>query len=204
MLPLTPNGFFHIYTHANGRENLFVEEKNYRFFLDKYKQHINPIANTISYCLLPNHLHFLLMIRDENQLLQLQPVKTILEKTDHYQAFAHLLELFLSKQFANLFSSYTQAFNKVYKRRGSLFIKNFKRKQVDSELYAKQLINYIHFNPVTAGLSSSPEAWLYSSYNAIVKQRHTLVHHRYVLELFSGLDNFLYNHQQAMDGSFDY
>jgi len=44
MLPLQPGGTFHIYTHANGRDNLFSETKNYHYFLEKYKLHIPPIA----------------------------------------------------------------------------------------------------------------------------------------------------------------
>ena len=58
---------------------------------------------------------------------------------------------FISQQFSNLFNGYTQAFNKMYDRKGSLFIPRFKRKIVDNEEYNKKLIAYIHLNPVKHG-----------------------------------------------------
>ena len=37
---------YHIYNRANGSENLFIEEKNHTYFLDKYFQHI-PLLQTL-------------------------------------------------------------------------------------------------------------------------------------------------------------
>jgi len=79
-----------------------------------------------------------------------------------------------------------------------------KRKPVTSELYARKLLNYIHFNPVVSGFATSPAAWPFSSYKAILKQQHTEVHYQQALDWFGGLDNFIYNHQHPMNGSFDY
>ena len=39
---MNPGSFYHIFNHANGRENLFVEEKNYNFFLEKTAFHVMP------------------------------------------------------------------------------------------------------------------------------------------------------------------
>ena len=64
MQPLIPNNVYHIFNHANGFENIFVSGENYRFFLEKYKNHISPIAETYAYCLMPNHFHFVLRIRN--------------------------------------------------------------------------------------------------------------------------------------------
>ena len=44
--------YYHIYNHANGDDNLFREQKNYKYFLDKYKQHIYTIAETVAWCLM--------------------------------------------------------------------------------------------------------------------------------------------------------
>jgi len=32
-IPLEPNNIYHIYNHANGKENLFENEENFTFFL---------------------------------------------------------------------------------------------------------------------------------------------------------------------------
>lgn len=63
MEKLQPNRSYHIFNHANGFENIFTEDENYRFFLDKYNQYILPIAETYAYCLLPNHFHLVVRIR---------------------------------------------------------------------------------------------------------------------------------------------
>src|SRR5690606_17973301 len=152
--------YYHIYNHANGNENLFREQKNYEYFLEKYKQHISTIAQTIAWCLMPNHFHLLVKIKTEEEIVaafsstfpsstfpsstfppltfpkfgtleKLDLKKLELEKLKRLEKFKNLDTLedksnFLSKQFANFFSGYTQSFNKVYGRRGSLFLKNFK------------------------------------------------------------------------------
>ncbi|TAJ09433.1 hypothetical protein DMA11_20015, partial [Marinilabiliaceae bacterium JC017] len=135
MKPLQPNCTYHIYTHANGYDNLFSEDRNYRFFLDKYKKHIYPIAKTLAYCLMPNHLHLLVTIREEQDMNALINEKMASGHESPKTITGESMEQYLSKQFANLFSSYTQAYNKTYHRKGSLFIKNFKRKKVTNEHY---------------------------------------------------------------------
>lgn len=157
--------YYHIYNHANGDDNLFREAKNYPFFLSKYHLHIDPIAETIAWCLMPNHFHLLVRIKDEAALKQDFPKFKTLENLDEEEKQLQLSYL-LSKQFSNLFSSYSQSFNKVYQRRGSLFLKNFKRKEVSEFSYLFQVIIYIHLNPVKHGFTKKPQDWEWSSYTA--------------------------------------
>lgn len=54
------NCFYHIYNRGNNRENLFLEERNYQYFLQLYSHHshhIFPIADTYAYCLMKNYIH---------------------------------------------------------------------------------------------------------------------------------------------------
>lgn len=107
---------------------------------------------------------------------------------------------FISKQFSNFFSSYTQSFNKVNGRKGSLFYKNFKRKRITTELYLKQAVVYIHLNPVYHGFTDEVNKWLYSSYKAICGTRPTLVNKVDVLNLFDDITNFkAYHHMKAAE-----
>jgi REP element-mobilizing transposase RayT len=62
-MTLNPSKYYHIYNHANGFENIFNEERNDRFFLEKYQFYISPIADTLAYCLMPNHFHLVIHIR---------------------------------------------------------------------------------------------------------------------------------------------
>lgn len=198
MQPLEPGRYYHIYNHANGNDSLFYEERNYNFFLKKYRQHIAPVASTLAYCLMPNHFHLLIKIRDEGELMNLEsfPKFETLEKLDDREKQT---SLFLSKQFANLFSSYTQAFNRAYNRKGSLFYKNFKRKGISSEKYLQKLVNYIHFNPVNHGFLNHPTDWKYSSFNAILSSGKTMIDKEAVMEWFGGVDNFRYCHRFPID-----
>lgn len=190
-IPLEPEKYYHIYNHGNGYEDIFKEKENYRFFLEKYEKHISPIANTIAYCLMPNHFHLLVNIKEEKILKETFPKVTF----PKYQT----LEKLLSKQFANLFSSYTQAFNKLYGRRGSLFLKNFKRKEINTEDYLKSLIVYIHTNPVHHEFRNMPQEWKYSSYNTLLGDESTNLMRDFVIDLFYDKENFIYVHKKKID-----
>ena len=63
-----PNGIYHIVNHANGKENLFQEEENYHYFLKKYSEKLSPILDFIAYCLMPNHFHLLIRIKEKEIL----------------------------------------------------------------------------------------------------------------------------------------
>jgi hypothetical protein len=44
---------------GNNRENLFVQPRNYRHFLQLYARYVEPVADAYVYCLLRNHFHLL-------------------------------------------------------------------------------------------------------------------------------------------------
>ena len=135
-MKLEPGRMYHIWTHANGDENLFREDKNYTYFLEKYSRYIEPVAETFAYCLMPNHLHLMVRVKDEEEVLKFLRVKRSNPKLT-LQGFETLggFSNVISRQFSHLFNGYTQAYNKVYDRKGSLFIPNFKRKLIDSDIY---------------------------------------------------------------------
>ena len=57
--PLQFGQYYHIYNRGNNRENLFVQPRNYPYFMQLYTKHILPVAETFAYCLMPNHYHLL-------------------------------------------------------------------------------------------------------------------------------------------------
>ena len=48
IIPLRRGACYHIYNRGNNRENLFVEGRNYAYFLDLYGRHVEPIAETFA------------------------------------------------------------------------------------------------------------------------------------------------------------
>jgi putative transposase len=189
-----PDRYYHIYNHANGNENLFVEGDNYKWFLRQYHTYISPIADTYAYCLMPNYFHFLIKLKSSKELLQSFPKFETLEKVEK--------SALPSRQFANLFSSYTQGFNKKYQRKGSLFLKNFKRTVIDNDNYLSSIIAYIHLNPVIHQFAEVPGAWLWSSYNTVVSDAPTNLKRNEVIGWFGNKEQLVAHHQQYSDGKF--
>mgnify|MGYP006205848243 CR=1 FL=1 len=136
---------YHVYTHANGKDLIFREEENYRYFLNKLIKYIIPIAEIYAYCLMPNHFHLLLRFKKIGEILNIDEHK------------------YLMKQFSNLLNSYAKAYNKRYNRKGSLFLDYLKRKKVSDEKYLVKLLHYIHNNPVKDKTVSAPEDYYFSS-----------------------------------------
>lgn len=192
---LIPEATYHVYNRANGNETLFPKEANFEYFLSKYKEHVSSIADTFCYCLMPNHFHFLIRIKNERELSS-QPCQgseplTGLSEID--------LSNFLSRQFSHLFNGYTQAINKQQNRKGSLFMRPFKRKRVTDEKYLTKLVHYIHYNPVEAKLAQRPEDWKYSSFKDFINETRTdsqidFVLKNEVIDWFEDLENFIHCH----------
>jgi hypothetical protein len=96
---------------ANGEEDIFREEDNYRYFLEKYQKYIVPVADTLAYRLMTNHF---LSSGGHQPFKGSQPLKGL--------ELEAAINKFLSLQFSHLFNCYTQAYNKKYNRRGSLLM----------------------------------------------------------------------------------
>jgi REP element-mobilizing transposase RayT len=167
--------FYHIFHKGNNDENIFIEERNYAFFLQLLKKHVLPMADIYAYCLLKNHFHILVKIKDETNIFDAKLRKKV------YLGFSHML------------NSYTQSINKVYKRKGSLFCEHLKRIKVTDEQYLKELIVYIHLNPVKHGFSTSVN-YPHSSYNSIISKQKTEIKRDEVLSYFDDVENFIYWH----------
>jgi len=182
------DSFYHIYNRANGSEKLFRSEENYHYFLQQLKKYITPIAGIYAYCLIPNHFHFVIKIKAEDEL-------NIFFSEKLSKGFKPL-ESLLSLQFGHFFNSYTQAFNKMHNRKGSLFSPNFKRKEITELEYLQQVILYVHLNPIKHQLTQNFELFSYSSYQSILSDKPTLLARESVIELFDELDNFIHVHQQ--------
>ncbi len=198
---LEPDAMYHVYNRANGSERLFNSSENYRFFLRQYQKYIAPIAETWCYCLMPNHFHFVIRVKNQGKIEGFIATRKV-QYSKTLQGFGTLeglaqqkaLSKFLTQQFAHLFNAYTQSFNKLNNRKGSLFMHPYKRKRISSSKYLQKLIHYIHYNPVQAELCEKPQAWPFSSFPAIVSKKTTLLNREEVLSLFGGLENFTYCH----------
>jgi REP element-mobilizing transposase RayT len=188
-IPLVCGGYYHIYNRGNNRENIFIEERNYAYFLDLYAKYIASIAETYAYCLLRNHFHLLVRILTEEELAVRSDPKGL----------RNPLGLDPSQQFGKLFDAYAKAINKAYSRTGSLFQHPFGRVRVTSDEYFAQLIRYIHFNPQKHGFVADFREYPNSSYTALLSNQPTRLARAQVLDWFNGQPAFIAAHGSPTD-----
>jgi putative transposase len=199
--PLLPEVAYHIYNHANGSEDLFRSEDNYRYFLKKYAEYIYPIADTFAYCLLPNHFHLLVRMRGEEELVAFPfPHLTGFENLSGVEKMLVLEKLpgLLSLQFSHFFNAYTKAFNKQQHRRGSLFERPFKRKPITDDGYFTQLIAYIHLNPVKHGFAHAFFGWKHSSIHSYATEHPSRLNRTYLQQWFGDRAALLQFHESCL------
>ena len=141
--PSYKDQYYHVYNRGNNFEKIFFVDKNYHYFLSKVVDCFGEKIELIAYCLMPNHYHLLVLVRENGAL---------------------------EKAMQRISNGYTKAINKAYNRTGHLFQGPFKNKLIPNNEYLIHLSRYIHLNPLRAGLVRKPEEWKYSSYNEIVNQ----------------------------------
>ena len=128
--------FYHIYNRGWNYGEIFLEEADCRYFEEVLQRHISiePVADARgrlyahmrpdidlnAYCLMPNHFHMLVYIRDEAAA---------------------------TKFISSVMTAYTMYFNKKYKRRGPLCESRFKAVIILQNDQLMHITRYIHLNP---------------------------------------------------------
>jgi putative transposase len=155
--------------------------------MKKIEVFVKPYADIIAYCLMPNHFHLLLYIRHESIF-----IKSIKKNRTFNDSLGIILR------------SYARAINKQEDMTGSLFRKETKAKYItcheesfsvigfshnskihlkgSDKQYPQICFNYIHQNPVTAGLVTRIQDWEFSSAREYVNNEENLVCKRRALE----------------------
>jgi len=173
--PLTSGDYYHIYNRGNNKENIFLSDDNYIYFLKLLTKYILPISEIYSYCLLPNHFHIILKLKNDNEL----PIEFINSKKKIHQPFS------------NFFNAYTKAFNQRYNRSGSLFQEHLKRKLIDSTDYLTKLIIYVNTNSSHHNITDY-SVYNHSSYKTLISNGPTSIDRDFVISLFGDVENFKY------------
>jgi putative transposase len=181
---LEPGGIYHIYNQGNNRQVIFYTRDNYLFFLQKIRTHIKPYGNILAWCLMPNHFH--LMIEVNALSIGIAPHgNSSYGVTSSHPVTSKLRSL--NASIGIMLRSYTRAVNIQENRTGNLFreetksiclneIKGiasnwftsfgvtFMNVLIPEFQYPQVCFNYIHNNPVKAGLVETPKEWEFSSY----------------------------------------
>lgn len=200
-----PSGIYHIYNQGNNRQAIFFNRENYLFFTHKIRQHILPYADILAWCLMPNHFHLMVEVKDtgidrvadsrdadcdadsrgeadtdsRGATLSRTPTITSTPTGTPEPDLNHSIGIMLA--------SYTRAINKQETSSGSLFRQKtkaiclneinkiqsnwftafgvtFMKVDIPALQYPQVCFNYIHANPVNAGIVKRAEDWEFSSY----------------------------------------
>lgn len=157
-MKLLADQIYHIYNQGNNQETIFKDDKDYISFLRRFRDRVLPHSEILCFCLMPNHYHFLIYTNQSSiEAIQLGSIKT--------QA--------LQNCFRILNSGYANEFNHKYHRTGSLFRQKTKFKLLDYRQndYPFICFNYIHQNPMKAGLVEKMEDWQFSSFQDYLGNR---------------------------------
>jgi len=184
----TFGNFYHVYNKGVDGCDIFRENRNYEYFLKLYEKYLSLVIDTIAWVLMPNHFHFALRVRSEEEINKILNERTICKKSEVPKIPDP------SKQLSNFFNAYAQAFNKAYERKGNLFQRPFKRKLVEDNEYLKTIIVYIHNNPVHHGFCSMPAEYVWSSFFQYVK-----CNANGLKEYFEGIPNFIDVHKKDVE-----
>ena len=177
---------YHIYNQGNNRQKIFFKREHYFYFLKKIRKYILPYADILAWCLMPNHFHLMVLVKEVElgggsgsatlsraPTAGRTPTKTVITGT-------------LNKSLGIMLASYTRAIQKQESFTGSLFRQKTKAQCVNcfkgltpsfvmkdgitqnnqlipESHYPQVLFDYIHKNPVQAGLVKNAADWEFSS-----------------------------------------
>lgn len=133
---VVPGVPYHVTQRGNRRERTFFEEadyKRYRTMLGQAARRAN--AEVWSYCLMPNHVHLIVVPSDEDGL---------------------------RRTFADAHRRYTGLINARHQWTGHLWQGRFGAVAMD-EAHLSAAARYVALNPVRAGLAKRAEDWPWSS-----------------------------------------
>jgi len=182
---------YHLYNRGNNKEIIFRDEQDYRALLFRLglalgieKEDLNGCEITKSpkskiriksletnnfklhaFCLMPNHLHFLIeQCGDES----------------------------ISKLLLKVFTSFSKYINLKHKRVGHVFQDKFKSVRIKTNPQLMLISSYIHMNPIKDSLVNKPEEYKWSSYNDFIFDRkNPIVHKQFLIEVFGDTKNFI-------------
>lgn len=196
-----PKNYYHIYNRGVEKRRIFLDHEDYSTFEKIIISYLTPedddnigipIRYTpywrsklqeseieiISYCLMPNHFHFLLKQNTENGI---------------------------TKFMRRISNSYVRYFNKKYERVGSLFQGKFKAVIVETESYLLHLSRYIHLNPLEiAPKNTNQYIWLrkypYSSYSYYLNPiKDSWVKSEIIMSHFKSVKNDYFSYQSFVE-----
>jgi putative transposase len=156
--PVFSGATYHITARGNNGDAIFADDVDrYAYLILLAKALRTMSVRLFAYALMSNHVH-----------LALQTMQPNVPETIRW-----------------LHTCYAKQFNLRHGRSNHLFGDRFHSKVVSDDLYLLGVTQYLHLNPVQAGLVAHPADYHWTSYRSYVTPDPSLVDVRPVLEIFS-------------------
>lgn len=153
---------FHVVSRGCSRQIIFEDDNDRAFFMTRLRACLKSFGGSLlCWCLMDNHFH--LLVKMEN---------------GHLSDFMH-----------HLLSGYAGYFNRLHGRSGPLFEGRFKSEPVDADSYFLDVVRYIHWNPVKAGISRGL-SYPWSSYDVLAASDAAWRDGSFVVDIFGGVEQF--------------
>lgn len=131
-----PGALYHVVSRGNGRLWLFKHDDAYSTFLDVLEEYTKKYYVVIhNFVIMRNHFHLIVETKLPN------------------------LGVFMNQ----VLRDYAMYFNRMSRRRGSVFQRRYGAFLVQKDVYYKQLTKYVFYNPVKARLVKHPNEYKWSS-----------------------------------------
>jgi putative transposase len=138
--PEVADGIHHVTARGNGRQTVFRDVADRRTFLRLLHEVIERFDwEVLTYCLMSNHVHLLVMTPKPN----------------------------LGAGMQRLNGRYAQRFNNRHRRTGHVWQGRYHSTLVERDAHLLETIRYIARNPVRSGLCERAEEWRWSAHRAL-------------------------------------
>ena len=129
---------YHIVQKGNNSQQLFKETKDYYKFISLTKKYKDKYSFELyNYCLMNNHVHFLMKVFKKEELAKLMQ---------------------------GIFQAYRFYFKQKYQYTGYLYQGRYKSKIIEKNKYLLECARYIETNPLRAKLVKALKDYKWSSY----------------------------------------
>lgn len=96
------NETYHVYNQGNNRERIFHEDADYIEFLKLFRKYVLPNCETLAYCLMPNHFHFLIQATELSAKNKLVGNLNLCELSNGYRLLQSNYAQYINKRKAGL------------------------------------------------------------------------------------------------------
>ena len=136
-------GIYHVYNRVTRGERVFSEDDEALFLLNTMRKVRDRDGfNVLAWCIMGNHYH--LAVRCKSVPLW--------------------------RSMASIHTKVSKSYNARYRVYGPFWQGRYKAKLVETPEYLRQLLVYIHLNPVTAGIVERPDDYVWTGHREVVRR----------------------------------